>query len=142
MSNNSRRQALEAAGLVHPQPEAVTSPLFTGTSPFFLSLDKVQVKYEMLRAHVVEGITITEAARGHGYSRAEFYLVGAAFDEAGMTGLLDERRGRKGPTKLTAEVSNFISGLGQYSAAEVAFALQETMGVSLSPRSIQRARRR
>ena len=142
MSNNSRRQALEATGLVHPRPEAVTSPLFTGTSPFFLSLDKVQVKYEMLRAHVVEGCTITEAARGHGYSRAEFYLVGAAFDQAGMTGLLDERRGRKGPTKLTAEVSNFISGLGQYSAAEVALALQETMGVSLSPRSIQRARRR
>ena len=142
MSNNSRRQALEAAGLVHPRPEAVTSPLFTGTSPFFLSLDKVQVKYEMLRAHVVEGITITEAARGHGYSRAEFYLVGAAFDEAGMTGLLDERRGRKGPTKLTAEVSNFISGLGRYSATEVAFALKEATGVSLSPRSIQRARRR
>ena len=142
MSNNSRRQALEATGLVHPRPEAVTSPLFTGTSPFFLSLDKVQVKYEMLRAHVVEGITVTEAARGHGYSRAEFYLVGAAFDQAGMTGLLDERRGRKGPTKLTAEVSNFISGLGQYSATEVALALQEATGVSLSPRSIQRARRR
>jgi transposase len=142
MSNNSRRQALEAAGLVHPRPEAVTSPLFTGTSPFFLSLDKVQVKYEMLRAHVVEGSTITEAARGHGYSRAEFYLVGAAFDQAGMTGLLDERRGRKGPTKLTVEVSNFINGLGQYSATEVASALQEAMGVSLSPRSIQRARRR
>ena len=142
MSNNSRRQALEATGLVHPRPEAVTSPLFTGTSPFFLSLDKVQVKYEMLRAHVVEGITITEAAKGHGYSRAEFYLVVAAFEETGMAGLLDERRGRKGPTKLTAEVSNFISGLGQYSATEVALALKEATGVSLSPRSIQRARRR
>ena len=96
MSNNSRRQALEAAGLVHPRPGAVTSPLFTGTSPFFLALDKVQVKYEMLRAHVVEGSTITDAARRHGYSRAEFYLVVAAFEGAGMAGLLDERRGRKG----------------------------------------------
>src|ERR1700677_2562420 len=100
MTNNSRRQALEAAGLVHPQPEAVTSPLFTGTSSFFLALDKVQVKYEMLRAHVVEGSTITEAARGHGYSRAEFYLVAAGFDEEGMTGLLDDARGRKGPPKF------------------------------------------
>ena len=27
MSNDSRRRALEAAGLVHPRPEAVTSPL-------------------------------------------------------------------------------------------------------------------
>ena len=142
MSNNSRRQALEAAGLVHPRPEAVTSPLFTGTNPFFFGLDKVQVKYEMLRAHIVEGITITEAARGHGYSRAEFYLVVATFEGAGMTGLLDERRGRKGPTKLTAEVSNFINELGPCSATEAAVALEEAMGVCLSPRSIQRARQR
>ena len=56
-----------------------------------------------------------------------------------MTGLLDERRGRKGPTKLTAEVSNFINELGPCSATEAAVALEEAMGVRLSPRSIQRA---
>ena len=48
MSNDSRRQALEAAGLAHPRPQAVTSPLFGSGDPFFFSLDKVQVKYEML----------------------------------------------------------------------------------------------
>src|SRR5579875_1906019 len=142
MTNNSRRQALEAAGLVHPRPEAVTSPLFTQGGPFFFALDKLQVKYEMLRAHVVDGATVTAAARDHGYSRAEFYLVAAAFDEAGMTGLLDERRGRKGPTKLTEEVRNFLEGLGPCSAAEAARALEQAMGVSLSPRSVQRARQR
>jgi transposase len=140
MSNNSRRQALEAASLVHPKPEAVTSPLFTQGNPFFFALDKLQVKYEMLRAHVVDGATVTTAARDHGYSRAEFYLVAAAFDEAGMTGLLDERRGRKGPTKLTEEVRNFLGGLGPCSAAEAARALEQAMGVSLSARTIQRAR--
>ena len=139
-NNNSRRQALEAASLVHPKPEAVTSPLFTQGDPFFFALDKLQVKYEMLRAHVVDGATVTTAARDHGYSRAEFYLVAAAFDDAGMTGLLDERRGRKGPTKLTEEVSNFLGGLGPCSAAEAARALEQAMGVSLSARSIQRAR--
>ena len=40
-----------------------------------------------------------------------------------MTGLFDERRGRKGPTKLTEEVSNFLDNLGPRSAAEVARAL-------------------
>jgi len=94
--HTSRRRTLETIGLVHPRPEAVTSPLFQAADPFFYALDKVQVKYEMLRAHFCDGDTVTAAARSHGYSRAEFYLVAAAFDEAGMTGLLDERRGRKG----------------------------------------------
>ena len=29
---------------------------------FFLAVDKVQVKYEMLRAHLVDGINVTDAA--------------------------------------------------------------------------------
>jgi hypothetical protein len=140
MSNNRRRDALETAGLLHPRPEAVTSPLF-GHGEFFFALDKVQVKYEMLRACVVEGGTVTEAARAHGYSRAEFYLVTAAFEESGMTGLLDERRGRKGPTKLTGDVRAFLDSLGPCSAAEAATMLEASMGVRLHPRSIQRVRR-
>ena len=85
---------------------------------------------------------MTAAAGAHGYSRAEFYLVATAFDEAGMTGLLDERRGRKGPTKLTGEVVAFLDGLGDCSASEAAVRLEASLGVRLHPRSIQRARRR
>src|SRR5438132_11251947 len=99
-----RRRALEAAGLIHPRPDAVTAPLFDGREPFFLPLDKVQVKYEMLRAHAIDELSATAAAERHGYSRAAFYLITAAFDQAGMRGLLDEPRGRRGPLKLTAEV--------------------------------------
>jgi transposase len=141
MSHESRHQALEVAGLVHPRPEAVTATPFEGPSPFFFAPDKVQVKYEMLRAHVVDGATVTAAARSHGYSRAEFYLVAAAFEELGMGGLLDERRGRKGPTKLTAEVRAFLAGLEPCSAAEAAAAVERELGVRLHPRSIQRIRR-
>jgi transposase len=141
MSNNSRRDAWETTGLVHPRPEAVTSPLFQHDD-FFFALDKIQVKYEMLRAHLVEGDTVTETARSHGYSRAEFYLVAAAFEQSGMTGLLDERRGRKGPTKLTAEVRAFLDSLGPCSAAQAAAILETKMGVQLHPRSIQRIRQR
>jgi len=141
MSHDSRRQALEVAGLMHPRPNAVIAALFEATSPFFFAGDKVQVKYEMLRAHAVDGATVTAAARSHGYSRAEFYLVAAAFDELGMGGLLDERRGRKGPTKLTAEVRAFVNGLEPCSAAEAAAAVERELGVRLHARSIQRARR-
>jgi transposase len=140
VGNNSRRQALENAGLVHPKPEAVTSRLFGSGEPFFFAWDKVQVKYEMLRAHAVEGCSVTDAAAAHGYSRAEFYLVAAGFEEAGMTGLLEKPRGRKGPTKLTAEVHSFLDGLGPCSAPEAAAALEAALGVKLHPRSVQRAR--
>lgn len=142
MNMDSRRRVLETAGLVHPHPEAVTSPLFQAGDRFFLALDKVQVKYEMLRAHAVGGDTVTAAAGSHGYSRAEFYLVAAAFEQAGMTGLLDERRGRKGPVKLTEQVRVFLDGLGSSTAPEAAAALEEALGVRLHPRTIQRARRR
>jgi hypothetical protein len=120
----------------------VTSPLFAGTEPFFFAMDKVQVKYEMLRAHFCEGNTVTAAARSHGYSRAEFYLVAAAFDEGGMTGLVDERRGRKGPIKLTDDVRAVLDGLGSCSAPETAAIVAEQLGVRLHPRTIQRARQR
>lgn len=142
MSHHTRRQALDASGLEHPRPEAVTAELFSGKSSFFFSLDKVQVKYEMLRAHFVDNLSVTVAAQAHGYSRAEFYLVAAAFEEWGMSGLVDGRRGRKGPTKLTAEVQAFLDGLGPCSAADAADALEASLGVRLHPRSIQRARHR
>jgi hypothetical protein len=36
---------------------------------------------------------VTETETAHGYSRAMFYLVSASFEQLGMVGLLDERRG-------------------------------------------------
>ena len=79
-----------------------TFALFTAPGDFFLAAD-VRVKYEMLRAHAMDGVSATAAAAAHGYSRA-FYLVSAAFERSGMTGLLDERPGRRGPVKITPEI--------------------------------------
>lgn len=142
MSNATRRRALEQAGLIHPRPEAVAAPLFDGRESFFLTLDKVQVKYEMLRAHLVDGVSATVAAEQHGYSRAAFYLVTAAFDEVGMQGLLDERRGRRGPLKLTPEIVDFLaSAEPNLSGAQLAQLVLHRFGVSLHRRTIERARR-
>ncbi|MGH2690528.1 MAG: helix-turn-helix domain-containing protein [Actinomycetota bacterium] len=143
MASAARRAALEAAGLVHPNPQAVTAALFDGHLPFFLAQDKVQVKYEMLRAHVVDGVSVSSAAADHGYSRASFYLVAASFTEAGMTGLLDERRGRRGPLKLRPEILAFITGADPgRSGADLAGAVASEFGVSLHRRTIERARAR
>ena len=62
MTAKSRSEALEQAGLVHPRPDAVTAELFCSANPFFLAADKVQVKYEMLRAVAVDGLSVVAAA--------------------------------------------------------------------------------
>jgi len=143
MGEATRHQALETAGLEHPNPQAVTSRLFTGGNTFFLALDKVQVKYEMLRAHLVESMKVTDVAATHGYSRAAFYLVLAAFEQRGMLGLLDGRPGRKGPTKLTAEIAAFLRGADPtWSGARLAEEIEGRFGVRLHRRTIERARER
>lgn len=143
MSTALRQKALSTAGLLHPDPAAVTAPLFAGPQPFFLAADKVQVKYEMLRAHIVDGVSVREAAALHGYSRAAYYLVATAFAEAGMRGLVDERRGRRGPLKLSPEIRAFIEGADpSWSTAGLVEAIVRQFAVSLHRRTIERARRR
>ncbi len=142
MNTSPRIRTLEAAGLVHPSPGRVNAELFDGRSPFFLPHDKVQVKYEMLRAHVAGGISASAAAEHHGYSRAAFYLVVAAFEDRGMQGLLDARRGRRGPLKLTPEIVEFIAGAGpETSSAHLAEQIEQQFSVRLHRRTVERARR-
>jgi transposase len=142
VSQESRREALEASGLVHPNPEAVSAALFVGGAPFFFALDKVQVKYEMLRSHVVDGISVTDAAAAHGYSRGGFYLVTAAFAERGMAGLIDERRGRRGPLRVTDEIVEFLrSAPAESSGAALVGEVERRFGVTLHKRTVERARR-
>jgi transposase len=142
VSEASRLRALAEAGLLHPNPPAVQAPLFTDGSAFFLASDKVQVKYEMLRAHLVDGTPVIEAAAAHGYSRAAFYLVATAFEELGMAGLLDERRGRRGPVKLRPEIVEFIRAEASGSGAQIAERVADRFGVRLHRRTIERARER
>jgi transposase len=139
MSQASRLQALQAEGLLHPRVDAVTAALFARDG-FFLASDKVQVKYEMLRAHLVDQLPVTEAAVAHGYSRAAFYLVSASFDQLGMAGLLDERRGRRGPVKLTPEIVEFIRSAAPGSGAQVAEQVADRFGVRLHRRTVERVR--
>jgi transposase len=143
VGERARQRALEQAGLLHPAPEAVSAAPFVEHPEFFAAFDKVQVKYEMLRAHLVGGQTVTAAAAAHGYSRASFYLVARAFEEAGMVGLLDERPGRRGPLKLSAEVLAFLVQRRRErpdaSGAELADELERALGVRLHRRTVERA---
>jgi transposase len=142
VSQASRLRALQAEGLLHPRPDAVTAALFA-RGGFFLTADKVQVKYEMLRAHLLDEVSVTAAAAAHGYSRAGFYLIAAAFEQAGMSGLLDDKRGRRGPVKLTAEIVEFLQAASpDQSGAVLAARVADRFGVVLHRRTVERARRR
>ena len=142
MNTSRRLRALTEAKLIHPRHDAVTAALFNGELPFFLPQDKVQVKYEMLRAHVVDGLNATQAAQIHGYSRAAFYLIVAAFEAQGMAGLVDGRRGRRGPLKLTPEIIEFIGGASaEVSSVQIAEQIERQFAVRVHRRTVERARR-
>ena len=128
MAESARYRALEQAGLLHPAAEAVVAEPFRSHPRFFARFDKVQVKYEMLRAHVVDGQTASAAASAHGYSRAAFYLVAAAFERSGMVGLLDERPGRRGPLRLSPEVLAFLEARRRERAGGVGRAVGARVG--------------
>lgn len=145
MAGMDRRRTLGEAGLLHPRPAAVIAEPFRSHPEFFWATDKVQVKYEMLRAHVLDGRAVAQAAAEHGYSRASFYLVQHAFERAGMAGLLDERPGRRGPTKVSGEVLAFLERRHRErpdaSGAELAGELEVALGVRLHRRTVERALR-
>ena len=88
-------------------------------------------------------LSVVQAAATHGYSRPAYYLVASSFAQLGTRGLLDERRGRRGPLKLSPEILAFIAaeepGL---SGAAVAESILRRFGISLHRRTIERARRR
>ncbi len=136
-----KRDYLAAAGALHPHPEAVRADLFQ-RHRFFDPLDKVQVKYEMLRAHAVDGQRVAAAAASFGLSRETFYQTWRAFEESGTAGLRDEKRGRRGPVKLTAEVVGWVRRAAaehpEWSGATMAQRLAEVQGVVLHRRTVER----
>ena len=59
-----------------------------------------------------------------------------------MAGLIDERRGRRGPVKLRPEIVGFIRAEARGSGAQVAEQVAERFGVVLHRRTIERVRGR
>jgi transposase len=105
MTTPAKKKALLASGTLNPHPEAVRSEIFK--LEFFEPCDRAQVKYEMLRAHSVDGDPVSEACRQFGFSRESFYQIQQAFRHLGFSSLLPAKRGRKGPVKLKGEVLEF-----------------------------------
>lgn len=137
-----KKKALRASGTLNPYPEAVKSKLFEG-SAFFDPHDRAQVKYEMLRVHSVEETTVTEACRQFGFSREGFYQTQQAFSARGFGSLIPGKPGRKGPTKLKAEILKFVlekmKENPELTAAQLSCLVAERYGVQVHRTTILRA---
>jgi len=137
-----KRAALRASGTLHPHPDAVRDETFSA-QPFFDRHDQIQVKYEMLRSHRVDGRPVTEVADAYGVSRQAFYTAARAVHAQGIAGLLPRKRGPQRAHKCTDEILDFVEAW--YAApppdaeASVADAVARRFGVAIHPRSLDRA---
>ncbi|RPJ87276.1 MAG: helix-turn-helix domain-containing protein, partial [Acidobacteria bacterium] len=99
----AKLRSLQEQGVLHPHPERVRDPAFQGAE-FFDPHDRVQVKYEMVRRHQVEGKPVSEVAEAFGVSRQAFYQAETAFEAKGLVGLVPARPGPRRAHKCTPEV--------------------------------------
>ena len=140
-TRHPKRLFLEQSGALHAHPARVRAKLFE-RHRFFDPLDKVQVKYEMLRAHAVEHRSVVRLAEEFGFSRETYYLALAAFQERGVLGLADGKPGRPGPLKLTEEAAQWVWDLHrrqpELSGREIAELLAEELSIEVHRRTIER----
>lgn len=144
---DTKVERLRQLGALNPHPERVRAPWFQ-SSGFFDAHDLVQVKYEMLRQVNLECASKAKAAALFGVSRPTFYQAEAAFARDGLAGLLPrasipQQRGPKGAHKLRPEVMDFIEQRlkadGHVHARALARQIEAELGLSVHPRSIERA---
>ena len=123
-------------------PAHVQEPLFHRYPAFFDAHDAVQVKYEMLRAHHIQGESVTAVARRFGFSRQTFYATDAAFQRARWRGLAPAKSGPKGPIKVTADCARWLAAehhaRPDASWQELADAVAQQWDIVLHPRTVQR----
>ncbi len=135
-------ETLRERGCLNPHPERVTDPRFAETD-FFDARDLVQVKYEMVRAATVEENSVTAAAAGFGFSRPSFYAARAALEVGGIEALVPARPGPRRAHKLSDEVVDFLeASLGRdpsLGSGDLAVAVHGRFGISVHPRSVERA---
>ncbi len=133
---------LRRTGTLNPHPTAVSDNLFR-ENPFFDSKDLLQVRYEMLRRHRVEGASIVDVSSTFGVSRPTFYQAQTAFERSGLTGLLPKQRGPKEGHKLSVQVIEHVRSLKtsapSLTTVECVKAVEEKFGITVHRRSLERA---
>lgn len=137
-----KTDALRQQGCLHPHPEKVTDELFAA-SAFFDARDLVQVKYEMLRRVRVDGRPVSDSAARCGLSRPSYYQAQEAFEQGGLPALRPKRPGPRRAHKLSADVvaalREALTAQPALSSGDLVELVGKRFGLSVHPRSIERA---
>jgi len=145
MHNRGKLETLKQHGTLNPHPQKVTHELFH-RSDFFDPKDLLQVKYEMLRQVRIEDRSVSQAATTFGFSRPSFYQAQTAFRQAGLTGLIPQKRGPRRAHKLTPEVLRYLKQMRTeqpvLSSEELVQRVEQHFGIRIHPRTIERSRMR
>ena len=140
--SDPKEAALAATRCLNPHPEQVRDPEFLA-SEFFDARDMVQVKYEMVRKVKADGAPVTAAAAAFGYSRPAYYQAAAALERSGLQGLVPARPGPRGPHKLTGQILAWaeqqLAASPGLRPAQLVPLIQESFGVRVHPRSVEKA---
>ena len=133
---------LNRTGTLNSHPEAITDPLFK-QNPFFDPADLVQSRYEMLRRHYAEGVSVVDVAQAFGVSRPTFYQAQAAFEQSGLSGLLPKQRGPKRGHKLSPAIIEYATELKTSRPGATAMqclqSIQRRFGITIHRRTLERA---
>jgi transposase len=140
--SDPKADALRQRGCLHPHPEKVSDELFASTE-FFDPRDLLQVKYEMLRRVQVDGHTVSRTAGSFGLSRPSFYRAQVGYEEGGLPALLPSKPGPRRAHKLSEEIvealRDTLDKKPDSDATALAKWVEKRFGISVHPRSIERA---
>jgi transposase len=106
--DGDKTKFLAAHRMLHPHPERVRDMQFQ-SERFLDARDLVQVRYEMLRRHLVGGQSVTKVTQAFGVSRQMFYNLLKTFRKKGLYGLLPRKRGPPSPHLREAFVITAIA---------------------------------
>jgi transposase len=86
---------------------------------------------------------VTETAQRFGFSRPSFYKTKGAFEREGLMGLTPRKRGPRTRHKMGEDVLSFVKEIfakeGGLPMATVAVRVKDRFGITIHPRSIERA---
>ena len=140
-----KKEILMKNGTFNKNYKKVTEEKFS-EGGFYDPMDIVQVRYEMIKETERGGKTIDRISNAYGYSRASYYHIRDNFNKNGMSALIPERTGPKDASKLTGDLREFINEyIGRApsaSSSKIAKAIEQSKGVSVSKRTVERFRRK
>jgi transposase len=96
----------------------------------------------MLRAVTRNEMTVTEASKQFGFSRAAYYKIEKSFNTAGVNGLSLQKTGPKAAVKATEEILRFADELREKHPGitndRIIEEIRSQKGITLHKRSLQR----